>query len=109
MTAAKAYRQFLDMNVVSVTYHESGLRTLCVDCEGCGSTHEIVWRNGTADLGPGELPCGFPLSGVEIPAWAYDARHRTGFRKYPQKPHHVFAGKELDDNAINDPARNWEE
>lgn len=102
------------MNVVSVTYHETGLRTLSVECEGCSETHQIVWPIGELTLA-GELPCGVVLRGVALPDWAFDPRYRTGYKKYPQKPHEVFAGQaastneQLDDNAINDPARNWEE
>ena len=100
------------VNVVSVTYHEAGHRTVAVDCEGCNGTHEIVWPIGTLTL-DGELPCGAVLSGLEIPAWCVDPKFRTGFRKYPQKPHSVFpdeaASEQRDDNAMHDPARNWEE
>ena len=57
--------------------------------------------------------------GIQIPAWCVDPKFRTGFRKYPQRPHSVFpdeaassetsehsspASEQRDDNAINDPA-----
>jgi hypothetical protein len=71
------------LNVVSVTYHEAGHRTLCVD-EDCSETHEVAWPMGTLVL-DGELPCGAVLSGLEITAWCVDPKFRTGFRKYPPR------------------------
>lgn len=113
------------VKVVSVTYNENGLRTLAVNCE-CGDTHEVAWPKDTIEL-CGELPCGSVLSGVEIPAWCFDPRHRTGFRKYPQRPHSVVGDSSppselaestegtqsgadgLNDNASGEYEHNWTE
>jgi hypothetical protein len=86
------------VNVVSVTYHEAGHRTLCIECEGCSETREIAWPFGTLTL-DGELPCGAVLLDVEIPAWCVDPKFRTGFRKYPQRPHSVFPDESVEDSA----------
>jgi hypothetical protein len=39
------------MNVVSVTYHEDGRRTVGVACGQCAFTHQIVWPVGADVLG----------------------------------------------------------
>ena len=98
------------VNVVSVTYHEGGQRTLCVECDDCNESHEVVWPIGTLTLN-GELLCGATLD-IQIPAWCVDPKFRTGFRKYPQRPHSVLEAETTDsinDNAMHIPALNFEE
>jgi hypothetical protein len=106
----------VNVNVVSFTYHESGLRTVAVHCSACNDTHEVVWPKDTIEL-CGELPCGVVLRGLRIPAFCFDPRHHTGFRKYPPRAggnseHSVVATESADsinDNAIGEYENSWTE
>lgn len=96
------------MRLSSVTFYESGQRTVNVTCTGCGQVHEILWPSGCDRLREG-LPCGF-YADITIPTWARNPRRdRTHYRFDPSRPHTVAAGEDRDDAAIDVPVPNWEE
>ena len=85
------------VNVVSVTYHEGGRRTVSFECPGCGALHEDYgWPVGVLKAGNVlgfvrcQSSCGTGFD-VVIPDWCFDARHRTGYAKFQQRPHSVFS------------------
>ena len=93
-------------NVVSVTYLETGIRTVSVLCR-CREEHDVVWPSGAIESS-GQLPCGVSLSNLAIPAWALDPRYRTGYAKLPARAHKVFAADgDLNDNGFDEPELNW--
>jgi hypothetical protein len=96
------------MNVISVTYHESGQRTVSVKCLYCNTSHEIDWPTGVVKLHAG-LECGVYARGIQIPAWALNLRRRTRYKFDPAQAHQVPAGQGRDDNAMDVPQPNWEE
>lgn len=106
----------MNANLLSVTYYESGRRAVNFTCPGCGGLHEdFGWPDGGLKDGNvlGFVRCNHGCGtafDVVIPAWARSPRHRMGYRKFLQ-PNQVFAGGDFgrDDNAMDDPANNWEE
>ena len=104
--------------VTSVTYREDGQRTVCVECPLCGQPEKLAWpinyhdksgyleRLGIDDV---EAHCGGGKLSVLIPLWASDVRFRTGYRKYPQRPHSVVIAQPetLNDDAFGEPEHNW--
>jgi hypothetical protein len=84
------------VEVTGITYPESGTRTLHVNCPRCRLTHSHVWPLNQMTIGHRVGPCGMGYH-IDIPDWAFT--HRTGYAKRNW----------LDDNAIHDPANNWEE
>jgi hypothetical protein len=67
--------------VVAVTYHESGSRSVEVECWTCGDVHTVQWLVGTREVA---TKCGV----VEIPDWAQG--HRTGFGKRETRGEHLL-------------------
>jgi hypothetical protein len=96
------------VKVISVSYHESGLRTVSVRCKYCNTIHELAWATGVLALSEG-LPCGVYARGIQIPAWALNLRKRTRDRFDPAQQHQVSAGHDRDNNAMDVPQPNWEE
>lgn len=105
----------MNAEVLSVTYFEDGHKTVSFACPKCAVLHEhYVWPDGGLRGGNiiGHFHCNRCSVGGEVvlSPWAFDPRHRTGYRRYLQ-PTDVLAGGDFgrDDNAMDDPANNWEE
>lgn len=113
--------------VISVTYREDASRTVSVLCPYCGQVEELAWPaapSGSGYVFQSRIPdtragCGQGMYRVRIPSWAYDVRYRTGYRKFLQA-NPVFAGGDFgrdevtvgvdcSNDALSDPANNWEE
>lgn len=111
-----------------MTYREDATRTVSVVCPYCGQVEELRWPatpHGSGYVFQSRIPdtragCGLGTYRVCIPSWAYDVRYRTGFRRKFLQANPVFAGGDFDrdevtvgvdsaNDAIHDPANNWEE
>lgn len=93
-----------------MVYHESGSRSVEIDCPACGDVHRHEWPIGELIIGYRAMKCTVSrLRGqiggyeIEIPDWAFDRRQRTGYAKRPVRV------SRLSDNAFYDPANKWEE
>jgi hypothetical protein len=96
------------MNIASVSYYESGLRTVTVRCSDCNIAHALPWPYGT-DVVTGQLPCG-PTVSIAVPTWARNPRRdRKWYRFNPAAPHATSEPQSRNDNAIHEYEPNWTE
>jgi hypothetical protein len=96
------------VEVHSVTYFENRTRTFEVECPNCYELHGHSWPLKENVIGLRQGACG-ELYDVKVPRWANNSRYRFGYAKLAPTEHALISPDVLDDNAIDDPANNWEE
>lgn len=96
--------------VRAVTYHENQRRTVEISCPVCQSEHTHAWPLSESQIGYRTAGCN-PSVGyvVQIPEWAKHRENRRSYAKYADQTTTKAGASSLNDNAIDDPANNWEE
>ena len=82
------------VTVAAVVFREDGTRTVEVNYPACSQKHCHIWPVGQSVIGYRMMACRQGVYEINIPAWAFDPRHRTGYAKYVADKSHSVLDRE---------------